>query len=121
MLPVREMGKIVFGGCEGNLLARWRVAGRDEIGGGVVIEGGVRHRSNDAEAMRLFCQKREMFRDADTGHASVDRLEFTAYFDGGGRLHVPDIELTWTTVQQEQHARLRRFASVPSIRSKEPG
>ena len=43
-----------------------------------------------------------MFTTSDARYSGIDRCEFTSIFDRGIRLHVPGVDLTGTTVEEEK-------------------
>src|SRR5262249_33891092 len=97
-----EMWEVVFGRREGNLLPRWCVSGCHEVCRCIVIDGCMRHGTHNAKAVCLLSQPRQQFRDLHARHTGRNWVKYTAHFLGSGRLHVPDVELAWSAVQEEE-------------------
>ena len=61
-----------------------------------------------------------MFRTGDARHGCGDRCEFPPIFDRGIRFHVPGIDLTGTTVEEEKDdvlgfAKARQGTGLPAF------
>ena len=57
--------------------------------------------------MHLLPEQRQVFAHLDSGDAGRDRLKLAANLFRSRRLHIPQVDVRWSTKQKDEHARLR--------------
>src|SRR5262249_23277788 len=61
-------------------------------------------RANDGAVMRMLSKAREMFAELDARDRCGNRLERTADFGRGRRLHIPHVEMARPAIKENQDA-----------------
>ena len=116
-----EMREIVRRGrleLTGRRYAVGRVTGHHLVNRGRVIEqpcGRVAHRANQRCFVQLLRQQRHDLRNIDSGNDSFDRLEVATDIRRRVRLRVPNVDVAWSALQENQEHRLGFAPTGPAF------